>query len=88
MTTPQKYDAIIIGASTAAGTRLMPSLAQAGWRTAVIEREHLGGTCVNVGCMPTKNMVASALGPATASPPPRGGGPTRVPGTDYRRFPG
>ena len=60
MTTPQKYDAIIIGASTASGTRLMPTLAQAGWRTAVIEREHLGGTCVNVGCMPTKNMVASA----------------------------
>ncbi len=60
MTTQQKYDAIVIGASTAAVTRLCPTLAQAGWKTALIEREHVGGTCVNVGCMPTKTMVASA----------------------------
>jgi pyruvate/2-oxoglutarate dehydrogenase complex dihydrolipoamide dehydrogenase (E3) component len=31
----------------------------AGWRMAIIEREHVGGTCVNVGCTPTKTMVAS-----------------------------
>ncbi|MEE8240505.1 MAG: mercuric reductase [Nitrospirales bacterium] len=60
MTTLQKYDAIVIGASTAAVSRLCPTLAQAGWKTALIEREHVGGTCVNVGCMPTKTMVASA----------------------------
>ncbi len=60
MTTQQKYDAIVIGASTAAVSRLCPTLAQAGWKTALIEREHVGGTCVNVGCMPTKTMVASA----------------------------
>ncbi len=60
MTTPQKYDAIVIGASTASVSYLIPALAQAGWKTALIEREHVGGTCVNVGCMPTKNMVASA----------------------------
>jgi pyruvate/2-oxoglutarate dehydrogenase complex dihydrolipoamide dehydrogenase (E3) component len=35
-------------------------LGQAGWRTAIIERGHVGGTCINVGCTPTKTMVASA----------------------------
>ena len=59
MTTAEKYDAIVIGASTASVSLLTPALAQAGWRTAIIEREHVGGTCVNVGCMPTKTMVAS-----------------------------
>src|SRR5439155_17046718 len=39
---------------------LAVALANAGWKTAVIEREHVGGTCVNVGCTPTKTMVASA----------------------------
>ena len=59
MTTPEKYDAIVIGASTASVSLLTPALARAGWKTALIEREHVGGTCVNVGCMPTKTMVAS-----------------------------
>jgi pyruvate/2-oxoglutarate dehydrogenase complex dihydrolipoamide dehydrogenase (E3) component len=35
-------------------------LAEAGWKTALIEKEHIGGTCVNEGCTPTKTMVASA----------------------------
>ncbi len=53
------YDAILIGA--ARGTvKLVPALAGAGWRVALVERKHLGGTCVNEGCMPTKTMVASA----------------------------
>ena len=60
MVTQHDYDAIVIGASTAAVSRLCPTLAQAGWKTALIEREHVGGTCVNIGCMPTKAMVASA----------------------------
>ncbi len=59
MATPTTYDAIIIGSSRAA-IFLSISLAQAGKRTAMIERENLGGTCVNVGCTPTKTMVASA----------------------------
>jgi pyruvate/2-oxoglutarate dehydrogenase complex dihydrolipoamide dehydrogenase (E3) component len=53
------YDAIVIG-SGQAGTPLAKALAGAGRRTALIEREHIGGTCVNVGCTPTKTMVASA----------------------------
>ena len=53
------YDAIVVG-SGQAGTPLCQALAKAGMRTALIEREFVGGTCVNVGCTPTKTMVASA----------------------------
>ncbi|MEO6743732.1 MAG: FAD-containing oxidoreductase [Caldimonas sp.] len=53
------YDAIVIG-SGQAGPFLAARLAKVGWKTALIEREHLGGTCVNDGCMPTKTLVASA----------------------------
>ena len=60
MTTPQKYDAIIIGASAAAYGRLSPALAKSGWKVALIERDQVGGSCINVGCIPTKAMIASA----------------------------
>lgn len=53
------FDAIIIGGGQA-GMPLSNALAKAGWKTALVEREHLGGTCVNEGCTPTKTMVASA----------------------------
>src|SRR5579863_2089171 len=53
------YDAIIIGSGQGGGP-LAGALAQAGWKTALIEREHVGGTCINEGCTPTKTMVASA----------------------------
>ena len=53
------YDAIVIGAGQAGGP-LSTALARAGWKTAIIEREHVGGTCINEGCTPTKTMVASA----------------------------
>jgi pyruvate/2-oxoglutarate dehydrogenase complex dihydrolipoamide dehydrogenase (E3) component len=56
--TQSHYDAIVIG-SGQAGTPLCQSLAGAGMRTALIEREHIGGTCINEGCTPTKTMVAS-----------------------------
>src|ERR1700733_7606874 len=59
MTTPQQYDAIIIG-SGQAGTPLSTASAKAGMRTALIESTHVGGTCINEGCTPTKTMVASA----------------------------
>lgn len=58
MTTPQQYDVIVIG-SGQGDTPLSQALAQAGMRTALIERKHVGGTCVNEGCTPTKTMVAS-----------------------------
>lgn len=53
------YDAIVIG-SGQAGKPLSIALARAGLKTALIERAHVGGTCINVGCTPTKTMVASA----------------------------
>jgi len=53
------YDAIIIGAGQA-GTPLAKRLAEAGKKTAIIEKRYVGGTCINDGCTPTKAMIASA----------------------------
>ncbi len=60
MENPENYKAIVIGTGQA-GKPLAGSLARAGWKTAIIEREDkVGGTCVIKGCTPTKTMVASA----------------------------
>jgi pyruvate/2-oxoglutarate dehydrogenase complex dihydrolipoamide dehydrogenase (E3) component len=59
MSAPDQYQAVVIG-SGQGGKPLSVALAAAGWRTAILEREHVGGTCVNEGCTPTKTMVASA----------------------------
>ena len=53
------FDAIIIGAGQA-GPSLAGRLNDAGKTVAIIERKHVGGTCVNTGCKPTKTLVASA----------------------------
>ena len=58
MSNSQQYDAIVIG-SGQGGTPLSIALAEAGIHTALIERKHVGGTCINEGCTPTKTMVAS-----------------------------
>ena len=58
MSTAVQYDALIIGVGQA-GKPLSVAMAKAGWKTAIIEREHVGGTCINRGCTPTKTMVAS-----------------------------
>src|SRR5215211_7477660 len=55
----QHYDAVVIGAGQA-GVPLATTLAMAGRKTALVEREHVGGTCIIEGCTPTKTMVASA----------------------------
>ena len=55
----EQYDAIIIGSGQGGGP-LSTALVAAGKRTALIEREYIGGTCINTGCSPTKTMVASA----------------------------
>ncbi len=55
----KKFDAIVIGAGQA-GPPLAEKLTQDGQRTAIIERNLFGGTCVNVGCIPTKTLVGSA----------------------------
>ncbi|HEX2777216.1 MAG TPA: FAD-dependent oxidoreductase, partial [Candidatus Acidoferrales bacterium] len=59
MNPSDQFQAIVIG-SGQGGNPLCMSLARAGIRTALIERKHVGGTCVNEGCTPTKTMVASA----------------------------
>ncbi len=56
--TPERFDAIIIG-SGQGGKPLCLALAGAGRKTALVERQYVGGTCVNFGCTPTKTMVAS-----------------------------
>ena len=55
----ESFDAIIVGAGQA-GPAIAARCSKEGLRTAVIERGAFGGTCVNVGCVPTKTLVASA----------------------------
>lgn len=59
MANPEHLDAVIIGTGQA-GKPLAGALAEEGWRTAIIERDRVGGTCVVRGCTPTKTMLASA----------------------------
>ncbi len=53
------YDAIVIGTGQA-GPSLAARMTREGMKVAIIERKLFGGTCVNVGCIPTKTLVASA----------------------------
>ncbi len=55
----EKFDAIIIGTGQS-GPSLAARLVTEGLKTAIVERKLFGGTCVNVGCIPTKTLVASA----------------------------
>ncbi len=55
----EKFDAVIIGTGQS-GPSLAARLTKEGHKTAIIERNLFGGTCVNVGCIPTKTLVASA----------------------------
>ncbi|HEX6779030.1 MAG TPA: mercuric reductase [Ktedonobacterales bacterium] len=59
MASATHYDAIVIGSGQSGGP-LSTALARAGKKTAIIEEKHVGGTCINEGCTPTKTMVASA----------------------------
>jgi len=57
--TAERFDDIVIGAGQA-GPSLAARLAAAGRKVALVERRHLGGTCINTGCRPTKTLIASA----------------------------
>jgi len=81
---PTQYDAIIIGAGQS-GPFLAVRLAEAGRKVALIEREHIGGTCVNNGCIPTKTMVASARAAHVARDGARFGVNTGPVSVDYAR---
>ncbi len=61
----RRFDAVVVGAGQA-GPPLAGRLTEAGQTVAVIERKHVGGTCVNTGCIPTKTLVASAHAAQTA----------------------
>jgi pyruvate/2-oxoglutarate dehydrogenase complex dihydrolipoamide dehydrogenase (E3) component len=56
---PEHFDAIVIGAGQA-GPALAVRCGKEGLKTAIVERNRFGGTCVNNGCVPTKTLVASA----------------------------
>src|SRR5262245_48924136 len=53
------YDAVVIG-SGQGGSPLAHKLADLGWKVALVEKGHLGGSCINYGCTPTKTMLASS----------------------------
>ena len=58
MNSQAHYDVVIIGSGQAGGP-LASAFAQAGRSVALVEREHVGGTCINDGCTPTKTLIAS-----------------------------
>lgn len=55
----EHYEILVIGAGEA-GKHLAWNLAQAGHRTAVVERKYIGGSCPNIACLPSKNVIRSA----------------------------
>src|SRR5215475_13590416 len=55
----ERYEILVIG-SGEAGKQLTWNLAQAGHRTAVVERKYIGGSCPNIACLPSKNVIRSA----------------------------
>jgi pyruvate/2-oxoglutarate dehydrogenase complex dihydrolipoamide dehydrogenase (E3) component len=59
MSTLEQYDALVLG-SGEAGKYIGWHLAGSGKRTAVIERKMLGGSCPNIACLPSKNIIHSA----------------------------
>ncbi|MFN2398151.1 MAG: mercuric reductase [Gemmatimonadaceae bacterium] len=58
-TSPSHYNLVVIGSGQGGGP-LAGAFARAGHRVALVERQHVGGTCINEGCSPTKTIVASA----------------------------
>jgi pyruvate/2-oxoglutarate dehydrogenase complex dihydrolipoamide dehydrogenase (E3) component len=55
----EKYDILVLGSGTA-GKLMAWTMAKAGQRTAVVERKYIGGSCPNVACLPSKNVIHSA----------------------------
>ena len=59
MSQPEKYDVVVLG-SGAPGKLLAWTLASQGRRTAVVERRYVGGSCPNIACLPSKNVIHCA----------------------------
>src|SRR5881409_4416803 len=56
---PEEYDLLVLG-SGEAGKYIAWTLARKGMKTAVIERKYIGGSCPNIACLPSKNIIHSA----------------------------
>jgi pyruvate/2-oxoglutarate dehydrogenase complex dihydrolipoamide dehydrogenase (E3) component len=56
---PDAYDLLVLG-SGEAGKYLAWTMARKGWRTGVVERKYIGGSCPNIACLPSKNIIHSA----------------------------
>jgi pyruvate/2-oxoglutarate dehydrogenase complex dihydrolipoamide dehydrogenase (E3) component len=56
MTEPERFHTVILG-SGQGGKLLAWHLARTGRRTAVVERQWVGGSCPNVACLPSKNEI-------------------------------
>src|SRR5437660_3479038 len=59
MSEPEKYDVLVLGSGTG-GKLIAWTMASEGNRTASIERKYVGGSCPNIACLPSKNVVHSA----------------------------
>jgi pyruvate/2-oxoglutarate dehydrogenase complex dihydrolipoamide dehydrogenase (E3) component len=59
MAHPEDYDVVVLG-SGAPGKLLAWTLASRGRRTAVVERRYVGGSCPNIACLPSKNVIHAA----------------------------
>ncbi len=59
MTQPEDYDLVILGDGTGS-TLAAWTFAAEGKRVAVIERRYFGGSCPNIACLPSKNIIHSA----------------------------
>jgi pyruvate/2-oxoglutarate dehydrogenase complex dihydrolipoamide dehydrogenase (E3) component len=59
MSQPERFDILVLG-SGEGGKYLAWHMAQAGYRTAVVERKLIGGSCPNTNCLPSKNEIWSA----------------------------
>ena len=79
----EHYEILVIG-SGEAGKYLAWTMAAAGWRTAVIEREFVGGSCPNIACLPSKNLIHSAKVKSLAARGPEFGLETGSIRTDMR----
>jgi pyruvate/2-oxoglutarate dehydrogenase complex dihydrolipoamide dehydrogenase (E3) component len=59
MNAAEKYDVLVLGSGTA-GKVMAWTMAKEGRRTAVVERKYIGGSCPNIACLPSKNVIHSA----------------------------
>jgi pyruvate/2-oxoglutarate dehydrogenase complex dihydrolipoamide dehydrogenase (E3) component len=57
--TPEEYDVVVLG-SGESGKYIAWTLAKKGMRAVVIERKYIGGSCPNIACLPSKNVIHSA----------------------------